>query len=238
MPITINTRKLRPVGLAIAIFTAGTGIGWHLGSLVFTGEESAPMVAAIQFEQGPLHATLPQQPGWTPELPSTAPNPDTSAALAEEARKLADAMQWAERYRRKQGERLRLAAASTHGWDEVIANAKHFGPGRYDVQRVIQAQVALENRQNAAQQVQLANAVAKVDRALASEAMAEPVVHRAKSSPEKGARNRQGRTERIARQPHERALRRPDHFFCPLMWLHAAMADLVAERRAHRHRVG
>jgi hypothetical protein len=235
MPITINTRRLRTVGLASAIFTAGAGIGWQLADLIFTGEEPAPpMVAAIHFEGAQPHEAVRQVPA-SRVLPPATPA-DTSSALAEEARKLADAMQWAERYRREQGDKLMLAAAGNFGWAEVMTNAKRFGPGRYDVQKVIQAQIAKEQRQNAAQQVQVASAIGKADRALAPEATVQPVAHHTGSSVRKAARKPQGTVRRNARRPVERTWNRTHEVLCPLTWLQAVIDDLRMERHFRRHR--
>lgn len=231
---TITARRLRTIGVASAIFFAGTGIGWQIANLVFSGDAPTPMIAAIRFDDALQHAAYRPGPDRTPHLPPVALAPDASADLAEDARKLADAMRWAEGYRRTQ-DGLKLAAAVTHGWTEVAANARRFGPGRYDVRRVIQAQIAHENKQNAAQQVQLAGAAAKVDMVPTQEIIAEPVVHRSQASAAKPAGRRQATVRRNTPRSQGLAVHRRDHYLCPLTWLHTAMQRMDAELRTFRH---
>lgn len=243
MSNTSTTHKFRTAGVASGIFAIGAGIGWQFADLLFRVEPPMPVVAAIQFEgthphqsfdrQGtsqPPHQEAVREPASAPQQGATENRPPQS----EEAR-LAEALQWAERYRQQESQRI---AAEALRWAAVVEQAKQFGQGREDVQTVISAQVERERGQKNTARVAFAAGLFQTDKT------SDPVVIAVKARAEKCTRacgNKTAKkraTKRTANRSQARMHRtdgRPaDAFVCPLRWLEAALMEPFVERRGGR----
>jgi len=226
-------RKVRVAGVASAIFAVGAGIGWQVAGVLFHHELPTPFVAAVQFE-GPHQAggrgTISKQSHEAAPVPAPSsrqavedrePGPDAFARQSEEERKLADALQWVDRYRQRQE-----AAA----WEKV---ARH----QQEIQRLAQAQGQQALTQHGSGTYKLADAGIKFQMGTQIEKAAGqsgPVVkarhvrkHNTAAGRSVGYRPR-ARSQRVAR----------DTLMCPLRWLESvvvrAAAELRDDRRHHR----
>lgn len=229
MSNTNMMRKFRTAGVASGIFAIGAGIGWQFADLLFRGEPPMPMVASIQFEgihprqtfQPPRHEAVP-----APQQGATENRPPQS----EEAR-LAEALQWAERYRRQEGQRNTTEALR---WAAVVEQAKQFGQGREDVQTVIRAQVERERGQTNTVRVALAAGLVQTDKTsdpvvIAATARAGKCTH---ACGNKTAKKRS--TKRTAHGSHRTGRGPAETFICPLRWLQAALMEPFVELRGGR----
>ena len=255
MTNTSIMRKFRTIGVASAIFTVGAGIGWQLADLLFSSEPPTPMVASIQFEGARPHdATAREQIAKhgneavrdpAPALYQSMEEPARSQSGAatkrsDEERQFADALQWAEKYRRQEAERhaasRQLAAAEALRWAEVAEQAKRFGQGQENIQNVITAQVERERKQNA-QRVALAANVIKSDKAsdlvvVHTKALTETCTH--------ACVTRQRPAQRTAHRSRPRVHRgnggQLGGFICPLRWLQSVMVEPVVKGRGRHMR--
>lgn len=235
MSNTSIMRKFRTAGIAAGIFAVGAGIGWQFADLLFQVERPMPMVASIQFEGShPQQASQPprqeavREPVSAPQQGATENRPPQS----EEAR-LAEALKWAESYRRQESQRITTEALR---WAAVVEQAKRFGRGREDVQKVIRAQVEREQKNTA--RVALAAGVVQTDKT------SDPIVIAVKARAgectracgDKTARKRATKRAAHRSQPriHRTAGRPADTFICPLRWLEAALMEPFVERRGGR----
>ena len=225
-------RRFRTAGVASAIFAVGAGIGWQLAGVLFQDELPTPFVAAVQFE-GPHQAfgrgTPPKQgheaaPVTAPVVaPQQAveehrqPQADAIAKQSEEERKLADALQWVDRYRQRQE-----AAA----WEAV---AKH----QQEIQRLAQAQGQQAFTQHGSGAYKLADAGTKLQMGAQIEKAAgrsEPVVKVRQVRKQNGMAKR-----RVAHRPRARSHRVTlETVICPLRWLEAVAVRAAAELRGGR----
>ena len=225
-------RRFRTAGVASAIFAVGAGIGWQLAGVLFQDELPTPFVAAVQFE-GPHQAfgrgTPPKQgheaaPVAAPVVaPQQAveerrqPQADAVAKQSEEERKLADALQWVDRYRQRQE-----AAA----WEAV---AKH----QQEIQRLAQAQGQQAFTQHGSGAYKLADAGTKLQMGAQIEKAAgrsEPVVKVRQVRKQNGMAKR-----RVAHRPRGRSHRVTlETVICPLRWLEAVAVRAAAELRGGR----
>jgi hypothetical protein len=237
MSNTSIMRKFRTASVAAGIFAIGAGIGWQFADLLFRVEPPLPMVASIQFEgshprqqfQPPRQEAV-REPVSVPQQGATENRPPQS----EEAR-LAEALQWAERYRRQESQRN---AAEALRWTAVVEQAKQFGQGREDVQKVIRAQVEQERGRTKTARVAFAAGVVQTDKT------SDPVVVAVKARAEKcthACGNRTAKKRAIKRAAHRSQARmhrtdgRPaDTLICPLRWLQAALMEPFVERRGGR----
>ena len=227
-------RKLRTAGVASGIFAIGAGIGWQFADLLFRVEPPMPMVASIQFE-----GSRPHQPFQPPRQeavrePVSAPQQgatENRQPQSEEAR-LAEALQWAERYRRQESQRNAVEALR---WAAVVEQAKQFGQGREDVQTVIRAQVERERGQKSTVRVALAAGVVQTDKTsdpfvIAATARAGKCTH---ACGNKTAKKRA--TKRTAHRAQTRMHRTgggaAETFICPLHWLQAVLMEPFVELR-------
>ena len=237
MSNTSIMRKFRTAGVAAGIFAVGAGIGWQFADLLFRGEPPIPMVASIQFEGSHPHQT--SQPPRHEAVREPAPAPQQGATenrqpQSEEAR-LAEALQWAEKYRRQEGQRN---AAEALRWAAVVEQAEQFGQGREDVQTVIRTQVERERGQKNTARVALAAGLVQTDKT------SDPVVIGVKTRAgecthacgNKTAKKRS--TKRTAHRSQTRMHRTgggpADTFICPLQWLQAALMEPFVELRGGR----
>ena len=237
MSNTSIMRKFRTAGIAAGIFAIGAGIGWQFADLLFRVEPPMPMVASIQFEgshprqqfQPPRQEAV-REPVSAPQQGTTENRPPQS----EEAR-LAEALQWAEKYRQQESRRN---ASEAHRWAAVVEQAKQFGQGRDDVQQVIRAQVERERGQKITARVALAAGLVQTDKTsdavvIAVKARAGECTH---ACGNKTAKKRA--TKRAAHRSHARTHRaggRPaDTLICPLQWLQVALMEPFVERRGDR----
>lgn len=234
MSNTSIMRKFRTAGIAAGIFAVGAGIGWQFADLLFRGEPPMPMVASIQFEgshprQQPRQETD-REPVSAPQRGATENRPPQS----EEAR-LAEALKWAEKYRQQESQRTTTEALR---WAAVVEQAKQFGQGREDVQKVIRAQVERERGQKNIARVALAAGLVQTDKT------SDPVVIGVKTRAgecthacaSKTARKRATRRTAHGSQPrmHRTGGRPADTFICPLRWLEAALMEPFVDRRGGR----
>ena len=237
MSNTIMMRRFRTIGIASGIFAAGAGIGWQFADLLFRGEPPMPMVASIQFEGSRPHQPFqpPRQeavrePVSTPQQGAT----ENRQPQSEEAR-LAEALQWAEKYRRQESQRNAVEALR---WAAVVEQAKQFGQGREDVQKVIRAQVERERGQKSATRVALAAGLVQTDKT------SDPVVIGVKTRAGEcthacGSKTAKKRaTKRTAHRAQTRMHRTgggaAETFICPLHWLQAVLTEPFVERRGGR----
>ena len=211
MSNTSMTRKLRAAGVASAIFAVGTGIGWQVAGLLFQGEPPVPIVAVVQFE-GPREAlgrgTISKQ--GHEAVPAPAPQQaveesrerqsDTASNQSEE-RKLADALQWVDKYRQRQE-----AAA----WEAV---AKH----QQQIQKLAQAQGEQALARHGNGSYKLADAGIRLQMGAQIENAAgrsDPVVVRHLRKQNDMA------SRRVAHRARARLHRAaPETVMCPLRWL-------------------
>jgi hypothetical protein len=211
MSNTSMTRKLRAAGVASAIFAVGAGIGWQVAGLLFQSEPPVPIVAAIQFE-GPHQVfgrgTISKQ--GHEAVPAPAPQQaveesrerqsDTASHQLEEERKLADALQWADRYRQRQE-----AAA----WEAV---AKH----QQQIQKLAQTQGEQALARHGNGSYKLADAGIRLQMGAQIENAAgrsDPVVVR-------HLRKQNDMASRVAHRARARLHRAaPETVMCPLRWL-------------------
>ena len=237
MSNTNMMRKFRTAGVASGIFAVGAGIGWQFADLLFRGEPPMPMVASIQFEG--IHPRQTSQPPRHEAVREPAPAPQQGATenrqpQSEEAR-LAEALQWAEKYRRQESQRNAVEALR---WAAVVEQAKQFGQGREDVQTVIRAQVERERGQKNTARVALAAGVVQTDKT------SDPVVIGVKTRAEEcthacGSKTAKKRsTKRTAHRAQTRMHRTgggaAETLICPLRWLQAALTEPFLERRGGR----
>lgn len=234
MSDTNMMRKLRTAGVASGIFAIGAGIGWQFADLLFRVEPPMPMVASIQFE-----GSRPHQPFQPPRQeaahePVSAPQQgatENRQPQSEEAR-LAEALQWAEKYRRQEGQRNAVEALR---WAAVVEQAKQFRQGREDVQKVIRAQVERERGQKNTARVALATGLFQTDKTsdpvvVAANARAEKCTHACgnktakKRTTKRTAHGSQARMHRTGGHP-------ADTFICPLQWLQAVLMEPFEELR-------
>jgi hypothetical protein len=237
MSNTSIMRKFRTAGVAAGIFAIGAGIGWQFADLLFRGEPPLPMVASIQFEGGhPRQQSQPprqeavREPVSAPQQGATENRPPQS----EEAR-LSEALKWAEKYRQQESQRTTTEALR---WAAVVEQAKQFGQGREDVQKVIRAQVERERGQKNTARVALAAGVVQTDKT------SDPVIVAVKARAEectracasKTAKKRATKRTAHRSQPrmHRTGGRPADTFICPLRWLEAALMEPFVERRGGR----
>ena len=224
-------RKFRTAGVAAGIFAIGAGIGWQFADLLFRVEPPMPVVASIQFEGShPHQQSQPQRQEAVREPGATDNRPPQS----EEAR-LAEALKWAERYRRQESQKNAVEALR---WAAVVEQAKQFGQGREDVQKVIRAQVERERGQKNTARVAFAAGLFQTDKT------SDPVVIPVKARAEKCTRAcgiktaKKGSTKRTAHGSQARMHRTgrgaADTFVCPLRWLEAALMEPFVERRGGR----
>jgi hypothetical protein len=220
-------RKIRFTGIASAIFAVGAGIGWQVAGVLFQHEPPTPFVAAIQFE-GPYRpdgrGTISGQAHEAAPVPSPQqavehrePQPDASARQLEEERRLADALQWVDRYRQRQE-----AAA----WEKV---ARH----QQDMQRLAQAQGEQALTRYGSGAYKLADAGTKLQMGAQIEKAAvqsRPVV-KARHVRKHGAAGRRGATYRPRTQSRRVT---PETVMCPLRWLEAVVGRAAAELRGDR----
>jgi hypothetical protein len=222
-------RKIRVTGIASAIFAVGAGIGWQVAGVLFQHEPPTPFVAAVQFE-GPYRAdgraAISRQGHEAAPVPAPAsqqvidnpqPEPDAIARQAEEERKLADALRWADRYRQRQE-----AAA----WEKV---ARH----QQEMQRLAQAQgeQALTRHGNGA--YKLADAGTKLQMGAQIEKAAgqsEPVVKARHVRTHNSAAGRRSAFRPRARSRHVAR----ETIMCPLRWLEVVVVRAAAELRGDR----
>jgi len=237
MSNTSIMRKFRTAGVAAGIFAVGAGIGWQFADLLFRGGPPLPMVASIQFEgsqprqsfQSPRQEAV-REPASAPQQSATENRPPQS----EEAR-LAEALQWAERYRQQESQRH---AAEALRWAAVVEQAKQFGQGQEDVQKVIRAQVERERGQKHTARLALVAGVVQTDKT--SDSVVVPVKTRAggcthacgsktakKRSTKQTAHGSPARMHRTGRGP-------ADTFVCPLQWLQAVLMEPFVELRGGR----
>jgi len=226
-------RKFRTAGVAAGIFAVGAGIGWQFADLLFRGEPPIPMVASIQFEGSRPHQTSQPPRQEAVGEPVSAPQQgatENRQPQSEESR-LAEALQWAEKYRRQEGQRN---AAEALRWAEVIEQAKLFGQGREDVQKVIRAQVEREHGQKNIARVALAAGAVQTDKT------SDPVVIRVKTRAGEcthacgGKTAKKRSTKRTAHRLHRTGGSPADTFICPLQWLQAVLTEPFVERRGGR----
>ena len=237
MSNTSIMRKFRTAGVAAGIFAIGAGIGWQFADLLFRVEPPMPMVASIQFEgshprqpfQAPRQEAV-RDPASIPQQGATENRPPQS----EEAR-LAEALQWAEKYRQRESQRTTTEALR---WAAVVEQAKQFGQGREDVQKVIRAQVERERGQKIATRVALAAGLVQTDKTsdavvMAVKARAGECTH---ACANKTAKKRA--TKRVAHRSQSRMHRTgggpADALVCPLQWLQAALMEPFVDRRGGR----
>ena len=237
MSNTSIMRKFRTAGVAAGIFAIGAGIGWQFADLLFRVEPPMPMVASIHFEgshprqqfQPPRQEAV-REPVSAPQQGATDNRPPQS----EEAR-LAEALKWAEKYRQQESQRTTTEVLR---WAAVVEQAKQFGQGREDVQKVIRAQVERERGQKITARVALAAGLIQTDKTsdavvVAVKARAGECTHACES---KMANKRA--TKRAAHKSQPRMHRTGGHpadtFICPLRWLQAALMEPFVERRG-RH---
>lgn len=223
-------RKIRVTGIASAIFAIGAGIGWQVAGVLFQHEPPMPFVAAVQFEgphrpdgRGTIsrrgHEAAPVPAPASPQATENRePEPDAIARQSEEERKLADALQWADRYRQRQE-----AAA----WEKV---ARH----QQEMQRLAQAQGEQALMRHGSGAYKLANAGTKlqmgaqIEKAAGQNGLVVKARHVRKHN---GAAGRRGATDR----PRARSRRvTPETVVCPLRWLEAVVVRAAAELRGDR----
>ena len=233
MSNTSIMRKFRTAGVAAGIFAIGAGIGWQFADLLFRGEPPMPMVASIQFEG--IHPRQTSQPPRQEAVREPAPAPQQGATenrppQSEEAR-LAEALQWAEKYHRQESQRNAVEALR---WAAVVEPSKQVGQGREDVQTVIRTQVEREHTARVA----LAAGVVQTDKTsdpvvIAVKARAGECTHACAS---KTARKRATRrtAHRSQARMHRTGGRPADTFICPLRWLEAALMEPFVELRGGR----
>lgn len=229
MSNTIMMRRFRTIGIASGIFAAGAGIGWQFADLLFQGEPPTPMVAAIHFEESRPHVSSQPQRYETVREPAPSVHQgavehkqtqgDAVNQLAEEERKLIDALQWADRYRQQQ-------AAATE-WERVA---------RY--QQELQK---LALAQGAQMQQHILSESRRQNNANPGKVQIEKVAaqHSAAARERTGsARKNVAATHRVAHRPRARVNRaggdRMDAFICPLRWLQAVLTEPVVEQRGSR----
>jgi hypothetical protein len=222
-------RKIRVTGIASAIFAVGAGIGWQVAGVLFQHEPPMPFVAAVQFEgphrpdgrgtisrQGheaaPVAIPAPQQ-----VVENREPQPDASARQSEEERKLADALQWVDRYRQRQE-----AAA----WENVARYQQ-------EMQRLAQAQGEQALTRYGSGAYKLADAATKLPMAAEIERAA------VQSGPVVKAGHVRKHNVSAERGPAYRPRARlrpatPETVMCPLRWLEAVVVRAAAELRGER----
>lgn len=257
MSNTSIMRKFRTIGVASAIFTVGAGIGWQLADLLFSSEPPTPMVASIQFEGARPHdATGREQitkhgneavrdpaPALYQSMEEPARNQSGAATKrSDEEREFADALQWAEKYRRQEAERhaasRQLAAAEALRWTEVAEQAKRFGQGQENIQNVITAQVERERKQRQnAQRLALAANVIKSDKASDSvvvhtKALAVTCTHACVAR----KRPAQPTAHRSRPRVHQDNGGQLGGFICPLQWLQSVMVEPAVKGRGRHTR--
>jgi hypothetical protein len=237
MSNTTIMRKFRTAGVAAGIFAIGAGIGWQFADLLFRVEPPMPMVASIQFEgshprqqyQPPRQEAV-REPVSVPQQGATENRPPQS----EEAR-LAEALKWAEKYRQQQSQKTTTEALR---WAAVVEQAKQFGQGREDVQKVIRAQVERERGQKNTARVALAAGLVQTDKT--SDAVVVAVKGRAgectHACESKMAKKRAAKRAAHRSQPrmHRTSGRPADALVCPLQWLQAALTEPFVDRRGGR----
>ena len=257
-------RKMRTIGVASAIFAGGAGLGWNFAGLIFATQAPVPMVASVRFDDSRqdaipstrrYEAAPPTSPTSTDAEDRRPYQPDLAVRPSDEERRLAEALQWAERYRQRQDapvqgvivrqvqqEKMRLAAAEAQRWAEVAEQAKRIKqpPAEF-------GQFAAQGQQDGARSgvrgSRIASAAGGMVSGLAS-AKAERAATRAgfRQCENCGYRPsrkhaRVAKRTRVAR--HVRGYRSYETavFMCPLRWLEAVlMGDRHRDRRhVRRH---
>lgn len=257
---------MRTVGVALAVFAIGAGLGWNFaGRLLGGGTQPEPMVAAVRFEDSRpeaipaterYQAVLPTSPAPMQPEDRRAYQSDMAVRPSDEERRLAEALQWAERYRRRQEmsvqnviarqvqeEKIRLAAAEAQRWAEVGTHANRIKQPPIQMEQLIAEQGQQHGARSVAEGSKVASAAGSVVGGMAS-ANVEPAATRV----------RHGRCENCGYRPvrkHARVAKRvrvarhargrrtsyeAAAFMCPLRWLETAlMGERHRGHRARRH---
>jgi hypothetical protein len=245
-------RRMRTIGVASAIFAGGAALGWNFAGLIFATQVPVPTVAAVRFEDSRqdaipstrrFEAALPTSPTATNTEDRRSYQPDMAVRPSDEERRLAEALQWAERYRQRQDasvqgvivrqvqqEKMRLAAAEAQRWAEVAEQAKRIKQPPAEFGQLIAAQGEQHGARGGIRGSRIASAAGGMVGGMAS-AKAEPAATRARfsrcencgyRSSRKHARvakrNRAARHARAHRAGYESGV-----FMCPLRWLEAAL---------------
>jgi hypothetical protein len=257
-------RGLRTSIVASAIFAVGAGLGWHFANLLFGRETPPPTVAAVRFEDSrPDAIPAPQRHDASlpaPSLPTQGDDrrsyqPDVTVRSSDEERRLAEALQWAERYRQRQDasvqgviarqvqdEKVRLAALEAQRWAEVAEQSRRIKQQPVEMRKLIAAQGEQQHgARSVAGSTRVANAGGVVVGGMAS-AKVRPNVTRARLVPCEhcGRGRKQARAVRKTRVAgYRRRVNRADYaldeLLCPLRWLEAAfMGDRHSGRRYDR----
>lgn len=217
-------RRFQTSSVASAIFVVGTGIGWHFADLLIQSDPALPTLAAVRFEGTQLHepfrgdATRPQPQHETVREPAPgrqqgAVETSQPQADADEERKLADALRWADRYREHR---------EAVQWDALAKNQQQ-------MQRLAQAQSEQIRAPLSGGERKVADAGTGADKA--------PRVRKSvaiKPAPKSGRRTKR----RVAHRAHTRRVGRHvrsyrcEVWVCPLRWLEAMFTAPVIERRS------
>ena len=256
-------RGLRTSIVASAIFAVGAGLGWNFANLLFGRETPPPTVAAVRFEDSrpdAIPATQRHEASLpAPSMPTQGEErrsyqPDVTVRSSDEERRLAEALQWAERYRQRQDasvqgviarqvqdEKVRLAALEAQRWAEVAEQSKRIKQPPVEMRKLIAAQGEQNGPRRVAGGTRVASAGGAVVGGMAG-AKIRPNVARARLVPCEhcGPGRKHARAVRKTRVAGYR--RRVngaeyvlDELLCPLRWLEAAfMGDRHNGRRYTR----
>jgi hypothetical protein len=258
-------RSMRTIGVASAIFAGGAGLGWNFADLIFATQAPVPMMASVRFEDSRqdaipstrrYEAAPPTSPTSTDTEDRRPYQPDMAVRPSDEERRLAEALQWAERYRQRQDapvqgvivrqvqqEKMRLAAAEAQRWAEVAEQAKRIKQPPAEFGPLVAAQGQQDGARSGVRGSRIASAAGGMVGGLTS-AKAERAATRAGFRLCENCGYRPSRKHaRVAKRTrvagHVRGYRSYETavFLCPLRWLEAVfMGDRHRDRRyVRRH---
>jgi hypothetical protein len=244
-------RRMRTIGVASAIFAGGAALGWNFAGLIFAPQAPVPTVAAVRFEDSRPDAipSTRRYEAAAPTLPTSTDTedrryyqPDMAVRPSDEERRLAEALQWAERYRQRQDasvqgvivrqvqqEKMRLAAAEARRWAEVAEQAKRIKQPPAEFGQLIAARGEQRGARSGTRGSRIASAAGAMVGGVVS-GKAEPATTRARFSRCENCGYRPSRKHariakrtRVARHARGHRASYEAVFMCPLRWLEAAL---------------